>query len=89
MPIYLVERTFIAVDSFNIPGSEDSEEVHRRFAENNLQAGVRWVYSYVNSAKRKVFCLYKAPNPEAVRRAAGLNDLPVDRISEVRKLFSG
>jgi Protein of unknown function (DUF4242) len=32
----------------------------------------------------RTFCLYDAPTPEALRRAAILNRLPVDRIIEVR-----
>lgn len=83
MPRYLVERTFISVDQFNIPGPDDPQEVHRQFSENNTRAGVSWLGSFVTPAKRKVFCLYEGPGPEAVRRAAGLNGLPVDRISEI------
>ena len=36
--------------------------------------------------KRTTFCLYDGPSPEAIRRAAGANQLPVDRITEVRVL---
>ncbi len=86
MPCYLVERTFISVDQFNIPGLDDPHEVNQRFVENNTRAGVTWLYSYVTPAKRKVFCLYEGSSPEAVRLAANLNRLPVDRISEIRRL---
>lgn len=34
----------------------------------------------------KTFCLYEAPFPEAIRRAARRNGLPVDKITEVRAL---
>ena len=86
MPWYLVERTFTFEDNLSLPGPEDSLKVHLGFIENNAQAGVTWVHSYVTPDKKKSFCLYAAPNPEAVRRAASLNRLPVDRINEVRLL---
>jgi hypothetical protein len=44
------------------------------------------VHSYVTDDKGKTFCIYDAPSPEAIRTAAGLNGLPVDRITEVRVL---
>jgi hypothetical protein len=47
---------------------------------------VTWVHSYVTSDKAKTFCIYDAPSPEAVRRVAGRNGLPVDKIAEVRVL---
>jgi len=34
----------------------------------------------------KTFCAYDAPSPEAIRRTAKWNNLPVDRITEVRVL---
>jgi hypothetical protein len=34
----------------------------------------------------KTFCTYDAPSPEAIRRTAKRNNLPVDRITEVRVL---
>jgi hypothetical protein len=54
--------------------------------EGNLTDQVTWVHSYVSADKRKTFCVYDAPSPEAVRRTAARNRLPVDRITEVRTL---
>ena len=48
--------------------------------------GVTWVHSYVTPDRKQTFCIYDAPTPEAVRRVAGKNKLPVDRITEVRVL---
>ena len=33
-----------------------------------------------------MFCVYDSPNPEAIRATARANDLPVDRITQVRVL---
>jgi hypothetical protein len=40
----------------------------------------------VTTDKRTTFCVYDGPGPEAIRRAAETNQLPVDRITEVRVL---
>jgi hypothetical protein len=44
------------------------------------------VHSYVSADKGKTFCVYDGPSPEAIRRCAARNRLPVDRITEVRVL---
>jgi predicted amidohydrolase YtcJ len=84
MPRYLVERTF--PEGLTLPGPEQDAQVRQAFIENNALDGVTWVHSYVAPDKRKSFCIYDAPTPEAVRRAAQRNSLPVDRITEVRVL---
>ena len=45
-----------------------------------------WVHSYVTPDRSTSFCVYDAPEPEAIRRVATVNDLPVDAITEVRVL---
>ena len=42
--------------------------------------------SSVTEDKGKSFCVYDAPDAEAIRKAADLNDLPVGAISRVRVL---
>lgn len=54
--------------------------------DRNTDAGVTWVHSYVSEDDRKTFCVYDAPTPEAIRKASSLNEIPVDRITEVRVL---
>jgi hypothetical protein len=40
----------------------------------------------VSADKRFTFCVYDAPTPEAIRKTATRNDLPIDQITEVRVL---
>jgi hypothetical protein len=40
----------------------------------------------VSDDKKRTFCIYDAPSPEAIRRTARRNDLPVDRITEISVL---
>ena len=84
MPRYLVERTF--PEKLTLPGPEEESKARSTFIDNNTLDGVTWVHSYVVADRRKSFCIYDAPTPEAVRRAAQRNGLPIDRITEVRVL---
>ena len=54
--------------------------------QGNAQDGVTWVQSYVTHDKMKTFCIYDAPSPEAIRKVAQRNSLPVDSITEVSVL---
>jgi hypothetical protein len=84
MPRYLVERTF--PDGLGIPVNEEGARACLSVVENNANAGVTWVHSYVTEDKRKTFCVYDAPSPEAIRAVAQKNGLPVGDIHEVRVL---
>lgn len=84
MPRYLVYREF--PDSLEIPISEAGAEACGAVVEKNLSENVTWIHSYVSTDKRQTFCIYDAPTPEAIRRVAECNALPVTRITEVRVL---
>jgi hypothetical protein len=84
MPRYMVERSFS--NGLNIPMTEEGAAVCRTVVGNNTEDNVTWVHSYVSADKSKTFCLYDAPNPEAIRRVAQKNKLPVDHITEVSVL---
>jgi hypothetical protein len=40
--------------------------------------------SFVSEGKTRTFCVYDAPTPEAIRKAAIGNKLPIDQITQVR-----
>lgn len=84
MPRYLVERTF--TDTFDILISSDGAKACQTIVATNMEDGVTWIHSYVSADKRKVFCIVDGPSPEAIRRAAKMNKLPVDKITEVSVL---
>jgi hypothetical protein len=84
MPRYLVQRTF--PDGLQIPVDEQGAKTTMAVVDNNADSGVTWVHSYVSADKSTTFCVYDGPSPEAIRRVAELNKLPVDRITEVRVL---
>ena len=81
MPRYVIERTF--ADGLHLrSGAEESRVV----VERNADEGVTWLHSYVSDDGTRTFCVYEGPSPEAIRRAARANALPVDRITEIRVL---
>jgi Protein of unknown function (DUF4242) len=84
MPRYLVERSF--PEGLAIPIDEGGAKTCRVVVEANATEGVTWVHSYVTPDRGMTFCVYDGPSLEAIRRAAQANQLPVDRITEVRVL---
>ena len=84
MPRYLVERSF--PEGLKIPANDEGAEMCRTVVMNNAEENVTWIHSYVSDDGTKTYCAYEAPSPEAIRRTARLNNLPVDRITEVRVL---
>ncbi len=63
---------------------EPSLEIADGINRINDQEGVRWMYSFLSADKRKTYCLYEAPSPEAIRTAAARAGLPADVIVEVK-----
>ena len=84
MARYLVERTF--PDGLNIGIDTEGQKVCLGVVDRNAELGVTWIHSYVSEDKTKTFCVYDGPDPEAIRRAASANGLPIDAISRVTVL---
>ena len=84
MPRYMVERTF--PDGLHIPIDQDGMKTVEGAVATNAASGVTWVHSYVAADRRRTFCVYDAPSPEAIREVASTNGLPIDAIAEVRVL---
>lgn len=81
MPRYMVERTF--PEGLNIPINDEGAGLCQKVILSNAEDTVTWIHSYVSEDKSRTFCIYDAPSPEAIRRTARRNNLPVDRITEV------
>jgi len=84
VPRYVVERTF--TNGLPIPAGREGTALCLAVVERNADEGVTWVHSYVSEDRAKTFCVYDAPSPEAIRRTAAHNELPVERITQVRVL---
>jgi hypothetical protein len=84
MPRYVVERSF--PDGLNIPVNAEGAAACIGVVNRNAEEGVTWVHSYVSDDHRKTWCIYDGPNPEAIRKVAARNQLPVQSINEVQVL---
>ena len=76
MALYLIERNF--AEQLNVK-SGDVPAIN----QVNAAAGVEWLFSFLSADKKKTYCLYEAPNPEAIRAAAHKLGLPADVIVEL------
>jgi hypothetical protein len=84
MPRYLVQRTF--PEGLRIPINDEGAAVCGGVVGRNTEEGVTWVHSSVSEDKTRTFCIYDAPSPEAIRKTAANNQLPVDQITQVTVL---
>jgi hypothetical protein len=84
MPRYLIERTF--PEGLQLPANAQGARAVEGVVHNNTRDNVTWIHSYVTPDRRRTFCIYDGPSPEAIRNVAEANGLPVDRITEVRVL---
>ncbi|HEV7447445.1 MAG: hypothetical protein JWO04_4874 [Gammaproteobacteria bacterium] len=84
MPRYMIEREFS--QGLQVSMDEIGAKACLAIVQSNLAEQVTWLHSYVSADKRKTFCVYEGPSPEAIRRAASRCKLPVGQITEVSTL---
>jgi Protein of unknown function (DUF4242) len=76
MALYVIERSF--ADQLDL-----SDEDVRLIEEVNATEGVRWLFSFLSADRRRTYCLYEAPSPEAILAAAEKANVPADAVVEV------
>ena len=76
MPRYMIERSYAERLELTKDGTDRVNRI-------NDEEGVKWIFSFLSADKRKTYCLYEAPNAEAIRVAARRAGLPADVITEV------
>ena len=76
MALYMIERSFAEQLDLTEGDVELIEEV-------NSDEGVRWLFSFLSADRRRTYCLYEAPSPEAILTAARRAKVPADEIVEV------
>ena len=79
MALFVIERQF-AEQLVMTPESA------RLVGQINDEVGVHWLFSFLSADKKKTYCLYEAPNAEAIREAARRANIPADVIVEVTEL---
>ena len=76
MPLYVIERTFAEQ-------LELTTDDVRLIDEINADEGVRWLFSFLSADRRRTYCLYEAPSPDAIVTAAERANIPSDVVVEV------
>ncbi len=76
MPLYMIERTF--AEQLDL-----SDEDIKLIDDVNADEGVRWLFSFLSADRRRTYCLYEAPSPEAIKAAASRNGVPAGAIVEL------
>jgi Protein of unknown function (DUF4242) len=79
MPRFIIERNFAQQLEMTKDGAEDVKRI-------NDDEGVKWIFSFLSADKRKTYCLYEAPDADAIRAAARRANVPADVIIEVSEL---
>ena len=79
MPLFLIERNFAEQLEMN-------QEVAGKISEVNNDMGMQWLFSFLSADKKKTYCLYEAPNAEAVRESAKRLNIPADVVVEVSNM---
>ena len=76
MPLYMIERNF----SEQLDLTDDDVEF---IDEIGAEEGVHWVFSFLTADRRRTYCLYEAPSPDAIFAAARRANVPADSVIEV------
>jgi Protein of unknown function (DUF4242) len=76
MALYVIERTF--ADQLDLTDA-DVELIE----DINSDEGVRWLFSFLSADRRRTYCLYEAPSPDAILAAAQKANVPADAVVEV------
>src|SRR4051794_28096973 len=73
MPVYVIERNF--ADQLDL-----TDDDVKLIEEVNADEGVRWLFSFLSADRRRTYCLYEAPSPDAIVAAAPRADVPAGAV---------
>jgi hypothetical protein len=79
VPLYVIERRF--ADQLELDGDDV-----RLIEEANAGEGVKWLFSFLSADRRRSYCLYEAPSPDAIVSAARRAGMPADVVTEVQQV---
>jgi Protein of unknown function (DUF4242) len=77
MPRYIVQRTSPEACTSRSMGAELTCAL-ASVIERNAEEGATRISPFVSEGKTRTFCVYDAPTPEAIRKAAIGTKLPID-----------
>lgn len=85
MPKYVIERKVPGAGALS---AQELQAISQKSCGviRDLQPQIQWLQSYV--VDDGIYCVYLAPNAEALREHARRGGFPADRIAEVRATIS-
>ena len=82
MPKFLIERNFAEQ-------LELDRDTVGKITEVSADLKMQWMFSFLTADKKKTYCLFEAPNADAVREHARRLNLPADAVVEVSEVNAG
>jgi Nickel responsive protein SCO4226-like len=84
MPKFIIEREIPGAGKLS---SQDLQSISQKSCGilRDLGPQIQWVQSYVTADK--IYCVYIAPNEEAVREHARLGGFPADAVTAVKAII--
>lgn len=84
MPKFIIERD---IPGLGMLSSEELRSVSQKSCGvlNEMGPSIQWINSFVTSDK--LYCVYIAPNEEAVKEHARIGGFPANKISEVTRII--
>lgn len=84
MPKFVIERAIPGAGNLT---AEQLQGISQKSCGVLRELGpqIQWVQSYVTADK--IYCIYIAPNAEAVREHARLGGFPADEVAEVNTII--
>ena len=76
MARFLIERNFAEQLEMDKTANDEVKRI-------NDDESIKWLFSFLSADKKKTYCLYEAPNAEAIRTAARRLNIPADVIVEI------
>jgi len=85
MPEFVIERNMPGVGGL---GSDELKGASQKSCSvlRDLGPDIQWVHSYVTDDK--IYCIYRAPNEELIRKHAEVAGFPANSIARVRNTIS-
>lgn len=84
MPKFVIERDIPKAGSLS---SEQLQAISQKSCDVLREMGsqIQWVHSYISDDR--VYCIYLAPDEDAVRKHAQEGGFPANRISRIRSVI--
>lgn len=84
MPKYIIEREIPEAGSLS---SQDLQQISKKSCSILQKMGpqIQWIESYVTN--NKIYCVYIAPDEQAIRSHAKQGDFPANSILEIKTII--